>query len=195
MYASLEPTYYYHFFNRGNNKENIFFSEDNYIYFLKLMEKYLVPIADIYCYCLLPNHFHFLLRIKDKKDLPEKIISGKTSIHQPFSNLFNAYTKAINKRYGRVGSLFQKHPKKIKIENEIYFKNLIIYVNTNPSHHTIDNFLNYKFSSYNTLITNTPTFLRRKEVIELFDDKENFKNVHQQKRINLEMIKEIIRED
>lgn len=182
MYASLEPTYYYHFYNRGNNKENIFFSEENYIYFLKLMEKYLISIADIYCYCLLPNHFHFVLRIKDKKDLPEKIKTGKTSIHQPFSNFFNAYTKAINKRYNRSGSLFQKHPKKIKIEDDNYLKNLILYVNTNPSHHGIANFLNYKYSSYKTLISNVPTFLKRNDVFELFDNKENFEYVHQLKK-------------
>jgi REP element-mobilizing transposase RayT len=180
MHARLEPTYYYHFYNRGNNKGNIFFSEENYIYFIKLMEKYLIPVADIYCYCLLPNHYHLVFKIKDKKDLPEKIKTGKTAIHQPFSNLFNAYTKAVNKRHCRTGSLFQKHPKKIKIGDDNYLKNLIKYVNTNPSHHGIANFSSYRFSSYKILISDVPTFLKRNDVLELFDNKENFEYCHHQ---------------
>jgi len=186
----LEPSYYYHFFNRGNNKENIFMEEDNYFYFLNLLKKYLIPIADFYSYCLLPNHFHLVFRIKDHWDLPVKIKIGKTSLHQPFSNLFNAYTKAINKRYNRSGSLFQKHPKRIKIESMAYFQNLIIYVNTNPSHHDISDFSNYRFSSYNGLISNNETLLKRKETIALFDDVENFKFVCKKQKIKWELIKE-----
>ena len=179
----LESSYYYHFYNRGNNKENIFKEEENYIYFLNLLKKYIIPIADVYSYCLLPNHFHLVFRIKEQLNLPEKIKIGKTSIHQPFSNMFNAYTKAINKRYNRSGSLFQKHPKRIKIENMEYFRNLIIYVNTNPTHHGIAGFQKYKFSSYSGLISNKSTILKRKETIALFDDVENFKFVCKQQKI------------
>jgi putative transposase len=53
----FEPGVIYHVFNRGNNKENIFFEEENYRYFLELLKKHLLPIADIYAYCLLKNHF------------------------------------------------------------------------------------------------------------------------------------------
>ena len=49
---------FYHIFNRGNNSQDIFFEEENYLYFLKLLTKYIFPIADIYCYCLMNNHFH-----------------------------------------------------------------------------------------------------------------------------------------
>jgi len=55
---------YYHIYNRGNNRENIFVEERNYRYFLKLYVKYIEPVADTYAYCLLRNHFHFLVRIK-----------------------------------------------------------------------------------------------------------------------------------
>lgn len=191
----LESSYYYHFYNRGNNKENIFIEEDNYFYFLKLVEKYLHPITDIYCYCLLPNHFHFILRIKENSDLPQDYQNGNKKLHQPFSNLFNAYTKAFNKKYTRTGSLFQKHPKRILIKNEVYLRNLIIYVNTNPSHHSIADFLTYKFSSYQALISTKQTLLQRNEVVELFGDLENFKYVHQIKKINLELINDLIVDD
>ncbi len=191
----LESSYYYHFYNRGNNKENIFIEEDNYHYFLKLVKKYLLPIADIYSYCLLPNHFHLLLKIKEDELLPEQIRKGKTAIHQPFSNLFNSYTKAFNKKYTRTGSLFQKHPKRIQIKDEEYLRNLIIYINTNPSYHDIADFSEYKFSSYQALISTKSTLLKRDEVIELFDDIENLKYVHQNKKINLELIKDLILDD
>jgi len=195
MNSPFETSYYYHFYNRGNNKEKIFFAEENYKYFLKLVEKYLLQISDIYSYCLLPNHFHFVLRIKDYEDLSEGIKEGKTKLHQPISNLFNAYTKAINKKYSRTGSLFQKHPKRIKIENEDYFKNLIIYVNTNSSHHSLEDFRKYKYSSYNLLMNNNPTFLKRNDVLELFENTENFKYCLNNKRINLELIKNSIQGD
>lgn len=105
----LEPGGTYHIFNRGNNKEDIFREAVNYDYFLQLLKKYIIPIADVYAYCLLKNHFHFLLRIKDAQDLPPKFCERP---HLAFSHLFNAYTKAINKRYGRSGSLFQEHIKR-----------------------------------------------------------------------------------
>jgi hypothetical protein len=55
---------YYHIYNRGNNRENVFIEERNYPYFLKLYAKHVEPIADTYAYCLLRNHFHVLVRIK-----------------------------------------------------------------------------------------------------------------------------------
>jgi len=195
MNSPLEVSNYYHYFNRGNNKENIFLSDENYYYFIFLIEKYLVPIADIYSYCLLPNHFHLVLKIKDKEELPTKIKVGKAKIHQPFSNLFNAYAKAFNKRNNRRGSLFQKHPKKKIINNQEYFKNLIIYVNTNPLHHLISDFQTYKYSSYHELISNNKTFLKKDIVIKLFDDVNNFKYSLNLKKMNMEINEELKLED
>jgi len=182
----------YHIYNRGNNKENIFCETQNYTYFLKLMSKYLLPIATIYSYCLLPNHFHIILRIKDNKDLPEKTQIGKTKIHQPFSNMFNAYTKAFNKKYHRQGSLFQEHLKRIEITNESYLRNLIIYVNTNSNHHNIADFKDYPFSSYQALISNKETQISRNSVIELFDEVENLKYLLNNKIININLINELL---
>ena len=174
----FEPAHYYHIYNRGNNKENIFKEDENYYYFLNLVKKYLLQIADIYAYCLLPNHFHLLVKIKEEKLLPLKIKSRKVKIHQPFSNLFNAYAKAINKKYKRTGSLFQEHLKRINIEDESYLKNVIIYINTNSSHHNIANYKTYKHSSYRALVSSNTTWLKRNEIIDLFSDIENFKYIH-----------------
>ncbi|MCF6307285.1 MAG: transposase [Flavobacteriaceae bacterium] len=187
----IEISQYYHYFNRSNNKELIFREKENYVYFLRLINKYILPIAEIYSYCLLPNHFHFILRIKDSKDLPEKYQSNKSKISQPFSNLFNAYTKAYNKKYGRKGSLFQKHPKHILITNENYLRNLIVYVNCNPSHHNIENFDTYSYSSHKALLSNLPTKIIRTAVIDLFDTKENLAFVLKNKHINMKLLNDL----
>ncbi len=178
----LEPGGYYHYFNRGNNKENIFKSEENYPYFLFLVSKYIIPIAEIYSYCLLPNHFHFIIRIKEEFELDKEIKITSRWTFQPFSNLFNAYSKAINKKYNRTGSLFQKHPKRIKIKDDTYLRNLIIYVNTNPDHHGIGNYQTYKYSSYSSIISKTETLISREKVIDLFDDLDNFKTILRMKK-------------
>ena len=102
----FEPGVVYHVFNRGNNNENIFIEEKNYYYFLNLVKKHILPIAEVYCYCLLKNHFHLLVRIKDSLQILERF---QTKPYTPFSNMFNSYTKSINKMYNRTGSLFQEH--------------------------------------------------------------------------------------
>ncbi len=191
----FEISKYYHFHNRGNNKENLFVEDANYQYFLKLMVKYLTPIVDFYAYCLLPNHFHLVFKIKDKKELPKEYQTAKRKLHLPFSNFFNAYTKAFNKKYDRTGSLFKKHPTKHSINTEDYWRNSILYVNTNPDHHGIAEFSTYNYSSYKALISQKPTLLKREEVINLFDDVENFKYIHKAKIINSELLNDLIIDD
>lgn len=181
---------FYHFYNRGNNKQDIFFEDKNYFYFLNLVKKYLLNVADVYSFCLLKNHFHFIIKIKEKLEIDIKYLD---KIHQPFSNMFNAYTKAINKEYNRTGSLFQEHPKKVKITNEKYLMNLILYIHLNPVKHGFCSaFENYPYSSFASYISNKPTNLKRDYVLELFGWKENFKFQHQESKIVYEgLIKEI----
>ena len=76
----LEPGKYYHIYNRGNNRENVFIEERNYRYFLQLYLKYIEPIAWTFAYCLLRNHFHFLVRIKD---LPQRPVRWATDYDGP----------------------------------------------------------------------------------------------------------------
>jgi len=170
----LEPDCFYHIFNRGNNKENLFLEDDNYIHFLNLIKKHLIPIAEIYAYCLLKNHFHLAVKIKSKEELETENYK-LDKLHQPFSNLFNAYTKAVNKKYNREGSLFKVRFKRERIKTEEYLRNVIIYIHLNPvKHKFIENYLDYKYSSINALLSQKPTSLMRKEVIELFYNRENF---------------------
>jgi REP element-mobilizing transposase RayT len=169
----LESGHFYHIYNRGNNKQDVFFEPDNYDYFLKLLNRHIKPISKVFAYCLLPNHFHLVLRINNNIDKPS----------QALSNLMNAYTKAINKRYNRTGSLFQKPFKRIKIENEDYLTNLILYVNLNTEKHGLDDYFeNYLYSSYKEILTDKPKIIAQEDVINLFENKENFIATHQLKK-------------
>lgn len=186
----LEPGVIYHFYNRGNNQENIFVEERNYNYFLLLMKKYIVPIADVYAYCLLKNHFHIALKIKDNDDLPEKY---REKIHLPFSNMFNTYSKSFNKAYLRKGSLFQEHPKRNRVESEEYLRQLVVYIHLNPSKHKFTNqFENYHHSSFKAYQTEKMSNIDTEFIFELFGGKENFLFYHDERKINYEgLINEI----
>ena len=178
----------YHIFNRGNNSQDIFFEEENYIYFLKLLAKYILPIADLYCYCLMKNHFHFLVRIKEYDEIVESELTYST-VEKPkkidpsrqFSHFFNAYTLAINKRFNRSGSLLEKPFERKLIKDENYFKNLIVDIHNSPKNKGIVNEVeSYRWSSYARLISNSPTKLQREKVLNYFDGVENFIFCHQQ---------------
>ncbi len=104
-----------------------------------------------------------------------KDIDDENLISRSFSNFFNAYSKSINKKYNRTGSLFQDRFKRRKIESEEYLREVIIYINLNAVYHKFtDKAESYKYSSYNTLFSNENTKLNRKEVIDLFNDRDNF---------------------
>jgi putative transposase len=130
---SYQPHKIYHIYNQGNNREPIFFKEENYKYFLRKVEKYFLPIVDVLCYCLMPNHFHFLVYTRPEACLPGKgvkpmakmiedqveldyAIRSTTMVRQQLlsmaiGTLLSSYTKAINKQEERTGSLFRKRTK------------------------------------------------------------------------------------
>lgn len=97
-----------------------------------------------------------------------------------FLIFFNAYTLAINKRFKRTGSLFEKPFERKLIKNESYLLQLILYIHNNPkSHGVVKNVEDYKWSSYQAILSNSPTKLQRDKVLEYFEDRENFIFCHQ----------------
>jgi len=77
---------YYHIYNRGNNSIDVFLETENYLYFLRLYAKYIEPVADTYAWCLLKNHFHILVRIKDRTEINESELSYTTTENQKLLN-------------------------------------------------------------------------------------------------------------
>ncbi len=180
----------YHIFNRGNNSENIFRKHDNYFYFLQQYDYYLNDYIETYAYCLLPNHFHLLVRVKDFETQKPELKKGLKTltevdeiVSELFRRLFTSYAKAINKQENRTGSLFQKNFKRIPVNNQAYFNQLIYYIHANPKRHgIIDDFKQYPYSSYGSILSNKPTKLYREQAIDWFGSKQSFETFHRQKQ-------------
>lgn len=182
--APLQYGNYYHIYNRGNNREDLFVEERNYPYFLKLHTKYVEPIADTYAYCLLCNHFHFLVRFNEREDLTGfENLSGLrvSNPSQNLSNFFNAYAKAFNKAYDRTGALFQRPFGRAKVESQTHLMWLVVYIHQNPQEHGfVSDFRGWTYSSYRALISTKPTRLKRQAVLEWFDGLKGFEIAHRE---------------
>ena len=163
---------YYHLYNRGNNKEPIFFEDENYIFFLNQFKKFVSPFCNVYCYCLMPNHFHFFIRVNDGEQFEKGV-----------KNFFISYSKAINKRYNRVGSLFQGRYKASEIKSDSYYTKIITYIHLNPiAANLVSDLEDYKYSSYNAYLSPKESMLNRQEVLEWFGGLAAFIDHH---KINL----------
>jgi putative transposase len=108
----------YHVFNRGNNKQRIFLCPENYFHFLQGVEKYLSPCCDILAWCLMPNHFHFLIHANDSSVRTTKDRSfERQQFSQGIKMILSSCTKAINKQGKRTGSLFQQKTKQLFVSD------------------------------------------------------------------------------
>ena len=171
---NLHPQFYinqfYHIYNKAVANDLLFYSNENYKYFLKRYDFYLNEIAATYAFCLLPNHIHFLI---------SPVIDNPQKVSKQFQRLFTSYSMALNKQLGRKGNLFQKNFKRRIVAGENDLKNTIHYIHVNPLHHFLDrDFENYTFSSYRIIIDKKPTHLKRTEVLNRFGGVEKFVNYH-----------------
>lgn len=124
--------------------------------------------------------------MSDSHDFPSSVGHGNVSKlerkpepQQQFKHLFNTYAKWYNKKYSRAGSLFTKNYKRKHVDNEIYLKDLIIYIHNNPVHHEFTEYTTeYHWTSYHTIVSTKPTKLFRNAVLEYFDDRANFIFLH-----------------
>ena len=143
---NFQPGSIYHVYNQGNNKEPLFFNRENYLYFLKKMRSSLIPHSDLLAYCLMPNHFHWLIKVKDD------LVDDK-NLHHPLvrkiANLLSSYTQAVNKQQNRSGSLFRSKTKSKKIDDLYYALTCFLYIHQNPLRANLTNHLDdWMFSSY-----------------------------------------------
>jgi REP element-mobilizing transposase RayT len=141
----MESGQSYHIYNHANGSENIFREDENYRFFLQQYDKYLGGVVHTYAYCLMPNHFHFLVGVKDSLNLPgfqnlagldrTNLKASEFPITKAFSNFFNSYTKAFNKKYQRKGSLFIKNFKRKPILTQSQWQDTFLYIHLNPIKH------------------------------------------------------------
>ncbi|MQY79586.1 MAG: transposase [Bacteroidetes bacterium] len=92
----------YHVYNRGNNKEKIFFNNYNYLYFIEKIRAFVLPYTDVLAWCLMPNHFHLMIKVNC-------VTFNNVSLNNSIGRMLSSYTRAINNQENRTGSLFQKH--------------------------------------------------------------------------------------
>ncbi len=204
-YPPLLEDHYYHIYNRGNNGDNLFFQDRNYRYFLQKYDAYLSPYVETYAFCLLPNHFHLLVRIKNFSDLPqmqqtlrhgnEWITSPERIISEQFRRFFVSYAKSVKIQEERTGSLFEKNFRRKQVDSEQYFTTLVAYIHQNPQTHGIcADYTDYPYSSYQRIIDPKPTRLMKSFVIDWFGGVATYIQFHQQASA-LELISSIVIEE
>jgi len=194
--ADLTEENLYHIYNRTNNREQLFPSDENRHFFLKKYAAYLSPFLDTYCWCLLPNHFHFLVKIKtaaeirnylnsleipnaSEKDYLANERSCSKVLEKAFHRFFTSYSMAFNKMYNRKGNLFHRPFKRVEVIRESHFTQAIVYIHANPlKHKLVNDFTHYPWSSWKTILSDAPTRLLRKEIIEWFGSREAFIKAH-----------------
>ncbi|HEX6983621.1 MAG TPA: transposase [Balneolaceae bacterium] len=189
-HAPFKPNCFYHIYNRGNNKEKLFLNDDNYAFFLHKWEYYLSEYLDVWAYCLMPNHFHFLTEVNDQNSFPEKTFVNEF-LEKRFKRLFSSYTLSFNKVYDRSGSLFQKRFKRLKISSNSYLLALIHYIHHNPIHHNFTENYDGIYSSYPAILSKSPTKINRDEVLNVFGGRSDFIKIHAKEK-NYKKIKHLI---
>ena len=146
-YADLTAGQYYHIYNRAIGNERLFFKSDNYSYFLRKYYFYLGEHLTTYAYCLMPNHFHILVKIND--DETHEVVSNQ------FRKLFLAYVTAINLQRKRKGGIFIKPFKRKLILDNQHLAVIVNYIHSNPVHHNLCSHPSmHAWNSYDQVVRN-----------------------------------------
>ncbi len=174
------PNSYYHLYNRGVEKRDIFLDDQDYAVFLGLLKKYLIGKVDkassnqnrhrfdaiggqldLLAYCLMPNHFHLLLYQHDEQ-----------AITRFMRRVMTGYVMYFNDRYNRVGSLFQGRYKASHINADAYLHHISRYIHLNPT-----SYQTWPASSLPYYLgTKSSSWLKPEAVMALFnDDPEEYK--------------------
>lgn len=186
-WAKFEENSEYHIYNRSINKEKIFDTDSYCELFLKKCKLFILPYFEIHAFCLIPNHFHLLVKVKPQSDeIIEKIkyqglkassqfLKGEITYSDflvvQFSRVFQAFATIYNQEEDRNGSLFQKRFKRILIKDEFKWRHILAYIHHNPIHHKYcDSYDNWRFSSYLVFLSNSPTLIARSKVLKRFDE-------------------------
>ena len=140
----------YHVYNRGINKQPIFFSRDDYLHFKSLCQKYIASRCSIIAWCMMPNHFHFLINA-DEASLEPIIWGGNKmpALSNGFQLLQSSYAKSTNFKGNRTGSLFQQKTKSKIIEDHVHAITGFWYLHQNPVKAGLsENMWDWEYSSY-----------------------------------------------
>jgi putative transposase len=170
---------YYHVYNRGVNKQDIFLEPEDRFYFLGLLKRYLSsePETDshkrqfskfdseieLVAFCLMPNHFHMLFYLKQPEGLVHLMRSVMTS-----------YTMYFNKKYHRTGGLYESVFLASRITNDGYLWHVSRYIHLNPMD-IGQSFREYPYSSINYFISaKQASWLHPEKLVQTNNEKEQY---------------------
>jgi REP element-mobilizing transposase RayT len=183
-YTKFEQGKFYHIYNRSIDKKLLFKSSENYEFFLRRWMKYMGGCLDVYAYCLMGNHYHFLVHVRRT----ETVGSTHDFIAHNLQRLFQSYALAFNHQHARTGSLFQKPYKRVHVDSDEYVSKLIHYIHNNPQkHEVVYDFRNWKWSSYNAILKKNRRIVSPIKVLNWFGGIEEFKLFHLSKTNELDI--------
>jgi hypothetical protein len=188
--AILRADNMYHVYGRAVGSEILFHDTYHYESFLFRYQLYIAPIAELWSYSLMPNHFHFALQLKDEETLIKyyenkycfKSVRDKLEKlnSRQFCDYFNSYAKMYNQLHDRKGSLFIHPFKRKRITEKENLSNVIRYIHMNPVVAGLcSNPSDYIYSSYRLIMAEQPSLVERNKVLDLFGGTENFREMHQ----------------
>jgi putative transposase len=186
---------YFHIYNRGVNGEDIFKEERNYYYFLQQYKLYCSDVQKTLAYCLLKNHFHLLVYIKENVEVPRKDGRGmfKMNASKQLGHFFNSYAQSINKAYKRTGPLFESPFERRLVDDESYLVSMIFYCHRNAVHHGfVKDLREWKFSSYHSILSGDSSLVAADEVIKRFGSISRFEESHKNFTVQADLGKYII---
>jgi len=183
----LLPGHYYHIYNHAVGNDNLFREPQNYYYFLDKFKQFLHGWVTVYTFCLLPNHFHLLIKTNEMKHCEINPMISKNinklysdMLSKQFNRLFKSYSQSYNKFYSRRGSLFMQNFKRIEVETDDYFLTLVLYIHFNPINHGLTKYLeDWEFSSYSEILHPEPGNISCNKVLDWFGNKDTFELLHQ----------------
>jgi putative transposase len=164
----------YHVYNRGNGDDPIFRNHANYEYFLKKYFLYMSMHWETHAWCLMPNHFHFIVTVK-----PPLMGEEYTQCSQAFANLCNGYAQSFNRQHKRMGSLFMRSFRRKNVTDRDYLKTLTCYVHNNPVKPGMVRYPDqWEYSSYNQLYNADASKYETHSLLKLFGSKGEFHREH-----------------
>lgn len=127
----------YHIYNRGNNGQQLFFEAEHYHHFLRLFRQHVSPHVQVMAYCLMPNHFHFLvLTTRTGTYFDQSASSVKQPMVRGLAKLLSAYSQGLNQQLKRQGALFQPKTKGKQLDGPFREANYPLlcfqYIQQNP---------------------------------------------------------------
>jgi putative transposase len=190
FHIQLEPGAVYHLYSRAIGNEKLFRFGKNYMFFLERFSKYILPIADVWGYVLVPNLFHLIVEIKAEPEIQKHFqfkhkedeylpANNPRFIMQCFSNFLNSYSKSFNKYFKRKGSLFIDYFKRVKLNSPADICAALTYVHKTPVRlGYCTSIEDWEWSSYAYILKNLPGIVCADKVIECFGSTGSFRLNH-----------------